>query len=118
MSILPNDLLDKNKRANDVFTKHYDKLVQAIDEPLVLAATLKAKGYIGRALMRDLQSAKGVPDDDKSIKLLNAVESLLGVHDDAYGELETLMSILEEEGGALKVVIKSMRTMLKEGGSS
>ena len=92
MSILPNDLLDKNKRANDVFTKHYDKLVQAIDEPqLVLAATLKAKGYIGRALMRDLQSAKGVPDDDKSIKLLNTVESLLGVHDDAYSELETLI---------------------------
>ena len=27
------------------------------------------------------------------------------------------MSILEEEGGALKVVINSMRAMLKEGGS-
>ena len=102
-----------------MFTKHYDKLVQAIDKPLVLAAKLKTEDYISRALMRDIESAKGVPDDDKSIKLLNAVEALLGVHDDAYGELETLMSILEEEGGrALKAVIKSMRRMLKEGGSS
>ena len=101
-----------------MFTKHYDKLVVAIEEPLVLAANLKAKGYIGRALMRNLHSAEGVSNDDKSIKLLNAVESLLGVHKDAYSELETLMSILEEEGGALKVVINSMWTMLKEGGSS
>ena len=101
-----------------MFTKHYNELVVAIEEPLVLAANLKAKGYIGKHLMRDLQSAKGVSNDDKSIKLLNAVESFLGVQKDAYSELETLMSILEEEGGALKVVINSMRTMLKEGGSS
>ena len=56
--------------------KHYDWLVVAIEEPLVLAAKLKAKGYIGRSLMCDIQLAKEVSDDDKSIQLLNAVEAL------------------------------------------
>ena len=110
-------MTDRNKRANDVFTRYYNKLVEAIEEPLVLAAKLKSEGYIGRSAVRNMESARGVSDDEKSIKLLNDVESFLRVHDNAYGELEKIMSILEEEGGALKVVINSMQTMLKEGGS-
>lgn len=86
----------------------------AIEEPLVLAAKLRGKGYIGSSLVRYMQSAKGISDDEKSIKLLNNLESFLRVHDNAYGELEKLMFTMEEEGGALKVVINSMRTMLKE----
>lgn len=97
-----------------MFTKHYDDLRRAIEDPLVLAAKLKGQGYIGSSVLRNMRSVKGVSDDEKSIQLLNVIESLLTVHDDAYGELEKLMSTLEEEGGAMKVVIKSMRAMLKE----
>ena len=103
---------EQNRKARDVFGEHFAQIVEAIDEPLMLATTLKEKGFIGRPLYRRLQSTKGESDDEKSIAILSSIEALLSTSDDAFNHLEQIMVILDGAGPALRNITKKMRRML------
>ena len=48
-----------NRKVKDIFVKHFAQLVEAIDDPLLLATKLREKGLISRSLFRRLELTKG-----------------------------------------------------------
>ena len=95
-----------------VFRKHYAKLLDAIQSPYQLAASLYAEDLIGRETKGRVTSSSG-PLIEKSNILLDAVESTLLVSSEQKSTMLSLCSVLEESGEpALREIATDMRTCI------
>ena len=62
----------------EVFREHFDQLVRAIGtSPTALIPVLYSKGLISEDVKDDLSTLTGVSNNDKAIRLLNAVEKTM-----------------------------------------
>ena len=97
----------------EVFTNHFHELVQAIDDPVVLASKLKQHKYISGTVLNELKTTIGVSKDMKAISLLGPIETFVKLSDEPRKELEKILDLLAEEEGALKLVVNKMRKELR-----
>lgn len=86
------------------FRVHYDKLLNAIQDPVRLAARLFSQRVITSAV-KEYMNVPGVARLEKNGKLLNAVETQIRTNPSAF---QLLMSALEEDP-SMQSVVESMK---------
>ena len=87
--------------------RHFNDLVRAIGDPLMLAADLYAKNIITRDTLYTVKDTTG-PPNNKTMTLLGKVSDHVSLRPEAYQEFVTILG--ETQGSAaMEQVLQSMQ---------